>query len=76
MTNTKMLEKRIDLSGLKYKYLAEKLGISYYSLRKKMDNVTEFTATEIDILCETLCLSVEDRMRIFFAKQVDLKSTM
>lgn len=68
MTNTKLLEKHIMLSGLKYKYIAEKLGLSYYSLRKKLDNITEFTASEIDILCEVLNLSVEERMRIFFAK--------
>jgi len=72
MTNTLLLEERIKSAGIKYKFLAEKLGITYYSLRKKINNVTEFTATEIDIMCEVLHLSVKDRMAIFFAKVVDL----
>lgn len=69
MTNTNLLKVRIDSSGLKLKYIAECLGISYFSLRKKMDNVTEFTATEIDKFCELLGLSVEDRMRIFLQRK-------
>ena len=72
MTNTMLLEKHIKSAGIKYKFVAEKLGITYYSLRKKINNVTEFTATEIDLLCELLHLGVKDRMAIFFAKGVDL----
>ena len=75
MTNTLLLENRIKSSGIKYKFIAEKMGLTYYSLRKKMDNVTEFTATEIDVMCDLLNLNVKDRMAIFFAKIVDLKST-
>lgn len=75
MTNTLLLENRIKSSGIKYKFIAEKMGLTYYSLRKKMDNVTEFTATEIDVMCDILNLNVKDRMAIFFAKIVDLKST-
>lgn len=72
MTNTMLLEEHIRSVGIKYKFLAEKLGITYFSLRKKINNVTEFTATEIDVMCEVLHLSVEERMLIFFAKRVDL----
>lgn len=72
MTNTNLLEKRIEDSGLKYKFIAEKLGINYYTLRKKMNNVTEFTASEIDALCEILNInSLKERQKIFFAKSVD-----
>lgn len=67
MTNTYELRKAIEQSGLKYKYLAEQLGLSTYGLQKKIDNVNEFKASEIEKLSDILSLSVEKRMSIFFA---------
>lgn len=47
MTNTALLKAAIQKSGLKYKYLAEQLGLSTYGLQKKVENATEFKASEI-----------------------------
>lgn len=68
MTNTSLLRNKIDGSGLKLKFIADKMGISYYTLQKKINNVTEFTASEIDMLCNILSIdSLEERQSIFFA---------
>lgn len=72
MTNTEMLRKVITDSGLKYKYIAQKLDIEAYSLQKKIDNVTEFKASEILKLCEVLNIEDHDlKERIFFSPSVD-----
>lgn len=69
MTNSELLEKEIQSSGLKKGYIAKKLDISRYSLVKKISNETEFKASEIDNLCGILKInSTDKRMRIFFAK--------
>lgn len=76
MTDTDLLLEVIRGSGLRLGYIAEKLGITYYSLHKKIYNVTQFKATEIQTVSELLKLSVEQREKIFFAVKVDYKSTM
>lgn len=68
MTNTKMLEAAIALSGLPKNFIAEKIGISRSAFFKKMRNESEFKATEIVKLQELLALTAEERNRIFFAK--------
>lgn len=75
MTNTKLLEEYISNSGYKKSFIAKALGITAYALALKINNKSEFKANEIDILCKLLNIGVEDRMRIFFARVVDLKST-
>lgn len=72
MTNTKILVASIQKAGLKYKFIAEKLGITPYGLYKKMKNKTEFKASEISTLSELLLLPDEVRNMIFFAKSSDL----
>lgn len=67
MTNTALLEERIAKSGYKKSYLADKIGKSAYALALKINNKTEFKASEIDILCELLGIDVIERMAIFFA---------
>lgn len=71
MTNTTMLEKYIEKSGYKRAYIAKTLGISSYTLAMKINNSSEFWASEIDTLCELLNIDVSERMEIFFAKVVD-----
>jgi len=68
MTNTKMLEAAIALSGLPKNIIAEKIGISRSAFFKKMRNESEFKATEIVKLQELLALTTEERNHIFFAK--------
>lgn len=68
MTNTALLEKFIDESGLKKSYIAKAIGITAYSLAKKIRNENEFKASEINGLCNLLKIdSAEDKERIFFA---------
>ena len=68
MTNTKLLESYIKKSGLKRGKLAESLGISMASLKKKIDGDREFKASEIKTLCDLLGIHEPEVMeRIFFA---------
>lgn len=75
MTNSDMLKSEIEIAGLKYKSIAKHLGISPYSLQKKIQNITEFKASEISKLCDLLTLSLKEKEQIFFATSVDFKST-
>lgn len=77
MTDTGKLKEYIEKSGLKQAYIAEMLDLSSYGFARKRDNLSEFTATEIDTLCKLLHInSLKERFSIFFAKDVDLKSTI
>lgn len=71
MTNTPLLEKYIEKSGYKRSYIANVLGINSYTLSMKINNSSEFRASEIETLCELLNIDMENRMSIFFAKKVD-----
>lgn len=76
MTNTAMLKKIIQESGYKLSFIANYLGLSSYGFSRKLNNQSEFTISEVDKLCELLHIeSLEKRFAIFFAKQVDAKST-
>ncbi len=75
MTNTLLLKEKINASGFKLGFIAQYLGISRYALALKINNKREFKASEIDALCKLLNINVKERMRIFFAQLVDLKST-
>jgi len=66
MTNTKLLREKIDQSGYKLRFIAQKIGITYQGLLKKMTNETEFKASEIQALYVLLNLSKEEREDIFF----------
>lgn len=68
MTNTKLLNKKIVESGLKRKFIAEKLGLSTYGLQRKIENISEFKASEISTLCDVLDIKiVTEKEKIFFA---------
>lgn len=72
MTDTEKLEKIISESGLKLQFLANGLGISRYSLNKKIHNVTQFKSEEISRLCNMLKIKdLKEKDLIFFAKRVD-----
>lgn len=69
MTNTKLLELKIKESGKKKYYLAEKCGLSRAGFRNCIINQAEWTASQIDILCEELEItSLREKDAIFFAK--------
>ena len=67
MTDTAALRSAIEKSGLKYGKIAAEMGISSYSLQKKIDNIVEFKASEILRLSSLLSLSESERSCIFFA---------
>ena len=76
MTNSEMLKQFIAKSGLKYKFIAQKLKLSYYGLQKKIDGKHEFKASEISTLCSLLRIeTAKERDSIFFALDDDFKST-
>lgn len=70
MTNTELLENKIKESGKKKGYLAEKCGLSRAGFRNCMTNSAEWSASQIDVLCEELGVtSLREKEAIFFAKQ-------
>lgn len=75
MTNTELLRQKIEESGYKMRFLAEKIGVTYQGFLYKVNNRSEFKASEIKTLCLLLSLSDKEREAIFFADDVDKKST-
>lgn len=71
MTNTDMLERKIENSGLSVPELAEFLGISECDMRCKLAGKKEFLASEIWRIGELLDLDARDVRSIFFAELVE-----
>ena len=69
MTDTTTLRSVIASSGLKYKVIAAIMGLTPYALQMKIDNETEFKASEIDTLANMLGLTMQQRDAIFFCKK-------
>jgi plasmid maintenance system antidote protein VapI len=68
MTNTKLLEAKINESGKKIKHLCAALGISYPTLRRLLTGQSEFTTGQIKTLCEQLGITDQaEKESIFFA---------
>ena len=68
MTNTGLLEQYIESSGYKKGFVAKQLGITAYGFALKVNNKSEFKASEIEALCSLLKIGAEDKEAIFFAK--------
>lgn len=69
MVDTLYLENLIAESGKKKSYLADKLGVSIQTLRKKIIGESDFTMREVDILCTELCINkLSDKEKIFNKK--------
>lgn len=72
MTDTEKLRGYISRRGLKLGYLAKQLGLSAYGLSLKINNVHEFTSSEIALLCDLLDItSLREKESIFFKKKDD-----
>lgn len=71
MTNSLMFEMAILKAQITKSDIADALGISRVSLTRKINNVTEFKASEISLLKNILKLSDQERDKIFFANTVD-----
>lgn len=67
MTDTFMLRKRIKDSGFMLGYIAKVLGITRYTLQRKLDNDSEFKISEVDALAKLLDLTPEEKNALFFA---------
>lgn len=66
MTDSEKLKAKIRDSGYRIRFLAEQLGISYQALYNKVDNKTQFLASEIMRFSDLLNLTPEERDDIFF----------
>ena len=67
MTNTTLLEQYIEKSGYKRGFIARQIGLkSTYGFSRKVNNNSEFTGTEIAILCNLLKINAKDKEAIFF----------
>lgn len=76
VTNSELLKHRIEQSGLRLDFIAQKLGISQYWLKKKVNNEKHFHAWEIQVLCKVLNItSLKEKDCIFFAENVEKSST-
>ena len=71
MTDTKLLEALINKKGIKKGKIAEKLNVSYNTLKRKINNEAPFNASEITIMCDVLQIeSLREKEAIFFAVNV------
>lgn len=75
MTDTDKLNAVISDSGITITAIANKLGITREGFYKKLNNETEFKASEISAMKKILNLTNRKRDEIFFAQKVELKST-
>lgn len=75
MTNTNKFKSVLLEKGITMKKLSEITGISQTSLSYKSNNHRQFLAKEISLIQKELDLSNEERDAIFFAQEVDYKST-
>ena len=68
MTNTELLEKKIEESGKKKEFLASKCGLSRQGFKNCIINKAFFNTKHIKILCAELnIVSLREREAIFFA---------
>ena len=70
MTNTELLKKTINESGMTIVFLADKLDISREAFYMKLNGKTEFKASEIFSLRRLLGLSSRQTEAIFFCTKV------
>lgn len=75
MVNLDLLKKKIEKSGLKVSYIAEQCGLSYPVFWNRVSGRTPFRVSEIKVLKSLLRLSPAELERIFFADDVEVKST-
>ena len=67
MTNTALLREKINQSGYRIQFIAKKIGVTYQGLLNKINNRSDFRASEIQALYDLLGLTEEERVAIFFA---------
>lgn len=69
MVDTQYLENLISLSGVKKTYIAECLGCTIQTLRRKITGESDFTMKEADVICSCLGITkLSDKEKIFNKK--------
>ena len=77
MTNSRFLMMKIAQKDLKLSQVANKLRIPLKVLDMKIHNERAFLVREMQILCDLLGLTdSNEKIRIFFAQDVELGSTV
>lgn len=66
MTNSELLKKRMEDSGYKLRFIAQRIGLTYQGMMNKVNNKHDFTVREIQGLCDLLNISKPEREEIFF----------
>ena len=66
MKGMELLRKKIDESGYKLTFIAEKCGLTYQGSLPKLKGERQFVASEVAALARLLDLSVEEMQQIFF----------
>lgn len=69
--NNELLLDRIKQSGLKRERIASELNVSGETLRRKLAGLSEFTASEIGLLCSLLGFTPEDAAAIFYPSMLN-----
>jgi hypothetical protein len=76
MTDVKLLNEKIDASGLKRNFIAKQLGITPQGFHLKTSGKNEFTSSQIQKMCDLLRITTQKEIKaIFFSQAVDAKST-
>lgn len=70
MTDSKRLSDEIINSGITITAIAKKIGITREGFYKKLNNETEFKASEISLLQDILRLTNKKRDEIFLQKKL------
>lgn len=72
MVDSRLLNQKIENSGLKKSFISKQLGITRSGFYNKVNNVNEFTVREVNILCDLLSITkLTEKESIFFAKEVN-----
>lgn len=69
MTDINLLKSTIEESGLRNRFIADKLGLSPEGFYKKLRGKSEFKVSEVGIIAELLRLSPAERDEIFFSNR-------
>jgi hypothetical protein len=72
MVNTQLLNEKIEMSGYKKEFIAKQLNITRAGFYKKATNGSEFTSSEVSLLCKILSITkLSEKESIFFAEEVN-----
>ena len=70
MFNESAFFEAVKKRGVKVTAIARAMGVSPSTIYKKNERNGDYTVPEIQVFCEFLNLTVEERDAIFFAKEV------